>query len=64
MKIGIIDNHKKTYTPPKTFIGPMAECIMSGTSIEYSTTDFTEEALSNGSSGDWSAPKGFWDEEE
>ena len=34
------------------------------TSFEYNTSDFTEEALSNESSGDWATTKGFWDEEE
>ncbi len=34
------------------------------TSFEYNTSDFTEEALSNESSGDWATTKGLWDEEE
>ncbi len=64
MKIRLIDNRKKTYTSPMTFIDPMEVCVMSGTSFEYNTSDFTEEALSNESSGDWATTKGFWDEEE
>ena len=67
MKKGHIDDEKKTYTPPESDIELMkAVGIMAGSTIEfdYSTSDNTDEALSNNSFWKYESNKGLWDDGE
>ena len=58
---------KKSYKPPTTHVEPIAGMhILAGTDkdLYFDSLDYTEEALSNQSTGEWDASKGLWDDDE
>ena len=57
---------KKPYTTPTIQIEPLeGMSILAGTDRElvFDSLDYTEEALSNQSVGEWDVNKSLWDEE-
>ena len=57
---------KKPYTTPTIQIEPLeGMSILAGTDRElvFDSLDYTEEALSNQSIGEWDVNKSLWDEE-
>lgn len=58
---------KKPYKPPTTQLEPLEGMhVLAGTDLElyFDSLDYTDEALSNQSTGEWDAKKGLWDENE